>query len=768
MWHSIQFVIWPVLATCLIIARPLPAESLPVGSHPPALDYPHFPDRVHAVVWRNWQLVPPDRIAKVLGTDEANVRELATSMGLPAAGHVPERIQDRGFITIIRRNWHLLPYEQLLTLLDMSAEELAFSLREDDFLYIKLGSLKPKSAAVKYEKPSEEARRRAVRMKQTVQQHFGAGLHSRGEERFAFIDELSRTSGKAPPPIAQTRADRPLRYIYSYFGVFGDPLLDAKSDPFPDGLLEKLAEQGVTGVWLHVVLRQLAPGGPNFPEFGVGHEQRLANLRRLVDRAQRYGIDIYLYINEPRAQPFAFFEDRPEMAGLTVGDHKLMCTSVPQVRQWIGDSLTHVFREVPNLGGVFTITASENPTNCAYGGNHLACPRCGKRSDKDILVEVNRTIADGVHRANPEARVIVWDWGWRHHNNAPEIVAGLPKSVWFMSVSEWALTIHRGGIKQRVGEYSISAVGPGPRAQLHWQTAKDAGLKTVAKVQLNCTWELSSLPYLPVLELVARHCANLAQAGVDGTMMSWTLGGYPSPNLQVSKRFHDNPQADIDDVLRDIATARYGMEAATHARQAWAAFSRAFEQFPYNGGVVYNAPQQVGTANLLYGEKTGYHATMVGIPYDHLDGWRGGYPAEVFADQFAKVAQGWETGLLALQRVVDRTDAKHRNVAELDLGVARAAHLHFASVANQARFVMARDALAAGDLGDEARAQLREQLRMILTSEIDAAVQLYEIVKADSRIGYEASNHYFYVPLDLVEKVVNCEYLREEFGAATD
>ena len=37
----------------------------------------------------------------------------------------------------------------------------------------------------------------------------------------------------------------------------------------------------------------------------------------------------------------------------------------------------------------------------------------------------------------------------------------------------------------------MSAVGPGPRAQRHWTEAKEAGLKTVAKVQLNNTWELS-------------------------------------------------------------------------------------------------------------------------------------------------------------------------------------------------------------------------------------------------------------------------------------
>ena len=48
----------------------------------------------------------------------------------------------RGYVTLIRRNWHLLPYDQLLELLGMTPEQLAFTLREDDYLWIKLGSLK--------------------------------------------------------------------------------------------------------------------------------------------------------------------------------------------------------------------------------------------------------------------------------------------------------------------------------------------------------------------------------------------------------------------------------------------------------------------------------------------------------------------------------------------------------------------------------------------------------------------------------------------------
>ena len=53
-----------------------------------------------------------------------------------------------------------------------------------------------------------------------------------------------------------------------------------------------------------------------------------------------------------------------------------LCTSHPAVRQWMSDALAHVFRQVPDLAGVYTITASENLTNCASHGDWRSCQRC--------------------------------------------------------------------------------------------------------------------------------------------------------------------------------------------------------------------------------------------------------------------------------------------------------------------------------------------------------------------------------------------------------
>jgi len=47
----------------------------------------------------------------------------------------------------------------------------------------------------------------------------------------------------------------------------------------------------------------------------------------------------------------------------------------------------------------------------------------------------------------------------------------------------------------------------------------------------------------------------------------------------------------------------------------------------------------------------------------------------------------------------------------------------------------------------------------IAGEEMDLAKRQYAIAREDSTIAFEASNHYYYRPLDLVEKVLNCRYI---------
>ena len=732
---------------------PLPDEAgkkAPLGCEP-------FPSRLHQFVWRNWSVVPQTRLATVLATTPENVAQVAASMGLPPQGAILPAWQDKGYITVVRRNWHLLPYDQLLTLTGFTRERLRYALMEDDFLFIKLGSVKPACSPLRYAPPSEAERAAAGQLAAWLREEGVAeSLHEPEEPRFAFIDRLSRPDpalAAAPP---SDNSPFGLRFIFSYFAEYGDPLFDPEVASYPEGLLQRLAASGVNGVWVHTVLRTLAKD-PAFPEFGEGCERRIEGLRTLVARAGKYGLNVYLYLNEPRTMHHAFFEARPERAALrgvaAAGDTARLCTSHPEVRRWMSDALATVFTQVPGLGGVFSITASENPTSCASHRQQAQCERCKQRSYAEIIAEVNATIAQGVARGNPEAKVLAWDWGW-DDTQAAEIIARLPKNCWVQSVSEWSLPITRGGIASAVGEYSISAVGPGPRAAKHWSLARAAGLKTSAKVQVGATWEFCAIPYLPTLDLVAEHARNLASAGVDGVMLSWSLGCYPSPNLEVFQAFTKGAN-ETGPVLDRVAARQYGAAAAPRVREAWTAFSDGFREYPYHIGTLYNGPQHMGPANPLYLHPTGYRATMVGIPYDDLARWRSVYPAEVWITQMEKVRAGFARGCGLWGSLLPDVQKAARAEAGRELGLFRAAELHFAACANQARFVVARDRMQAAATEPE-RALCRSELRAAVRTELAAAKQLLPFAKADSRIGYESSNHYFYIPQDLLEKVLCC------------
>ena len=726
------------LLPCAAMAVELPGEN----GDKAALNYDWFPSRMHGFVFRNWTCVPQARLAEVVGATPEKVEALASAMGLPKQGAIDPDWLTRGYITVLRRNWHLLPYDQLLTLLGQSREQLRYNLLEDDFLFVKLGGMKPACEALKWDDALLDAAKYP-----TTKADVPPPPAVR-EPRFAFIPTLQAPSESAPRAAAGGASQFGLRFIFSYFADYGDPLGNPGVPSYPEGLLQRLAGQGVNGVWVHTVLRTLAKDAA-FPEFGEGCENRMANLRTLVARAEKYGIKVYLYVNEPRTMPAAFFEASPARAamrgvGTPEGTYR-MCTSNPEVRRWMRDALSDVFTRVPGLGGVFTITASENATSCAAHNVHPQCEHCKGRDYAEMIAEVNQTIRDGVKRAAPEAKVIVWDWGWHGHGDAVDIIAKLPEDVWFQSVSEWQLPIERGGIASAVGEYSISAVGPGPRAAKHWAAAKARGIKCVAKIQAGTTWELASFPYLPALNLVAQHARNLSATDVDGLMLSWSLGCYPSPNLEVFHRFTKG--ASVDAVLDTLAREQYGEKAAPLVRKAWTAFSDGFREYPYHVRTVYSGPQHAGPANPFYLRPTGYKASMVGIPYDDLDSWRAVYPEAVWIQQMRKVAKGFEDGCAVYAEAIAQLDGTAKADAQRELGMYRAEGLHFASCANQAAFVVARDK------GDTA------EMRRIVTDEIALVKALLPLVEADSRIGYESSNHYFYIPQDLLEKLVNCQHV---------
>ncbi len=712
-------------------------DILPSVSEKPALSFDWFSCRWQVILWRNWGLVPLERLAAALRANQTDLVAAAALLGLDPEQKADPNWLTRGYLTIIRQNWHICTYEQICTLLAISEEQLAFILKEDDFFWHKMGKLKPALAEAHY-RPLTAAEEEKTKAAASYLHALLPASSWQQENAFAFLEQFTRqlTDDERRAAQAEIRPNKSLRTVYSYFALYGDPLLTPELDPFPEALLAEYARMGVKGVWLQGILYQLV-NFPFAPEMSQDKEIRLANLRVLVQRAARYDIGVYLYFNEPRAMGEAFFAKYPDLRGTKEGDFYAMCSSQQSVQQYLQDAAFELFSQVDGLAGFFTITMSENLTNCySRKGEGQACPRCSKRKPWEIVAEVNNLLARGAKKANPKARAIAWNWAWPidWHNR---IMPLLTEGQIIQCTSETFLPTRIGGVAGHVVDYTMSLAGPGEHAKTFWKSAQASGLAASAKVQFNNTWEMSAVPWLPVFDQVAEHVQGLKAADVQHLQLSWTLGGYPSPNLKLANQLMDG-QGDVSSFMLDWLGAELG-GVADKAQQL---FSKAFANFPFHIGVLYVAPQNYGPMVPFQLEDTGYKASMIGFPYDNLDGWRAIYPRDIFYQQFAKLTEGWQKGLDLMQPYLGQStdfDDMWRQAA--------AAYCHFASTTHQIQFVLERDSTAN-----------KEVMRKIIAAERDIVLDLIKLRQEDSRIGYESSNHYYYSLHDLAEKLLNLKY----------
>ncbi len=544
------------------------------------------------------------------------------------------------------------------------------------------------------------------------------------------------------------------RIIYSFSSLYTGVLDQDTAVSFPDELLEGYGRRGINGIWLQAILYQMAPY-PFAPNLCVGWEKRLANLEALTHRAARYGIKVYLYINEPRNLPANAFENYPHLKGaeLRKGWHAL-CSSQPETKQYMKEAMQTLCRKVPLLGGFINITQSENRVLCCSQGIHTAeedlCPVCRNRKNSEVNAEAIQTMCDAIAEVAPQMKFFAWAWAWVQHlgkEDAWNLLRLLPKNAIVMQVSESQKKFNRGGIDSFVRDYSISIVGPGEPAKDMWKTAREHGLEVAAKVQINNTWECSSVPYLPVYENVAQHMKNLIDEGVEHMLLSWTLGGYISDNIKIASSYFFEEECVKTDAYEQVLAQNYG-PYADQVRQAVSYFCRGFDEYPFNVWHAYRSPCNSGAANLLYPEPSGMKATMTGFPYDDMEGWRGArprdsregtaYPPEILEDQYRKLCESWEKGLQILEGMP---------CCEF-YDMALYGYTLFKSTHNHIRYVNQRD-------GERNEAIMRDAI----ASERELALLAYRIMLRNAAVGFEAANHYYATRSNLIEKVVQCDYL---------
>ena len=695
-----------------------------------AWEMEHFPARFQFVIFRNWNRITVERIADVLNTSADQVIFEAERLGLSPYNEKSCSLWLKyGYLTIIRENWLLLNYSQLLKLLGFTEEQLYRVLMEDDFMFFKMGAGKPFCPEVFWHELSPAELQETAEIRAVIAPLTAA--HGK-EYEFDFLETLK----KAVPPAAQTAKNNHLRMAYCYCATFGDSLMPGAPDPFPEGVLAQYQAAGVNALWHPATLASLVPWTGD-EDYSADYQLRQESLRQMCTKLASYGIKLFLYINEPRFFTPEIAKRHPEWTGPLNEDNSgtfAVCINHPEVAQRLEDGFADLLRAVPELGGFMTITMSENLTHCLSRYQKEGCPRCAALPDASAnVIKVLECIANGIKKADSDADLIAWNWGWLPPWDL-EVVKKMPPEAILMCVSETGVETDCYGIKGSIIDYSIAHPGPGKVARRLWDFAKANNRKCIAKVQLNATWELSSLPYIPVPQLAKKHIDNLTAEGIEDFVVSWTLGGFPGGNIKLL-------ECSVARWCENIST-----EYAAQIEKACEYFSEGFSLFPFHETtLIYSGPQNFGCANLLYAEPSGRKSTMVGFPFDDMQAWcfNWHYPRKIMEQAFNEMCAKWQFGLEILEKIAP---ANSDNPAFQELyDMAEAGFCILRSSANQIAFYNQRD------VGHDT-----EKMAELVCCEEQLARRMLKVQQRDSRIGFEASNHYMYGENTLLEKILNC------------
>jgi len=590
-----------------------------------------------------------------------------------------------------------------------------------------------------------------------------------GFRRSPILPELSLTNR----PLLDFRIHR------SFFSPYYENELLPEVDPYPDEFLCRLAHYSVNGIWLHGLLRELVPS-QTFKEFGRDSERLLGRLNELIERAGSYGIKVYFYMAEPRGFPEGdeFWQRYPHVRGepsthamATPPTQYAMCTSTPEVKQYLQESSRELFQRAPGLGGLILVTASEQHTHCF---SHLdrcgsgidfdgidvykepTCPRCKDRDPVEIVCEVVNCIEDGVHSVAPEAKVIAWNWSWTMLEPEPHrrIIGGLSPNVTLMCGFERGGQVTRFGTTVPVDEYSLGYIGPSPRFLGCMEAAKAKGMDVAAKLQVVATHEMANCGYMPMPYNVCEKYRKLRDLGIKGVMQAWAFGNYPSLPLEVAGWYvwSENTQ-DIAWLLRGIITRDYGARHVEEVLQVYHIMRKAFDYFPMHQALVGRNPINRAPAYPFYLRPDGRPMALSYLPDrtygDSLEVWTDGFGEEKTAQCFRALADESAKALPVLDRI--EQDRNLPAAGRTDVAVCRAVYHQARSADLLMRFILERNS----NLGTDKEGELTEELQNIAREEIAHLRDFLPYVEREHILGFHGEAMEYLYTADMIRRKIN-------------
>lgn len=539
--------------------------------------------------------------------------------------------------------------------------------------------------------------------------------------------------------------------------------LDDSNDYYPEAYLARLARAGINGLWVSGLLRLLVPSR-TIPELGPP-AHRLHKLKAIVAKAQRYGIRIYFFCMEPRALP----ADHPAALAHPeiLGARNALCASEPRVLEYVREAMRTLFVEVPDLAGIINIFSGERPTTCWWNEKYVAqCPRCAHRPRAEMLSKTLNACMEGIRDASPTADLLAWTYMMDSVRETSPIAPLIevmtktdPRVTWLGNFEHGAFKTLCGK-RTQLHEYSLSCIGPSEPFVDLAQAARASGRRIYAKLQIGTTYELSSVPYIPVPGIVEAKLRRARKHGASGSMLTWIPGGFPGPMLGMAGLATFEPHASPTETLHRLAAIDWGETAAHKVVEAWNHFAESWQRYPFCNEVLYWGPITRGPAYLLHLEREDRLAKPYNFgltrkrepqPWeDHLSRWTGPFTPEEVIASFRDMATGWQRGIDALEAALAIAAPEYE--LNRQVALARAIQLHLRSAANVYTFYAVRDRLL--ETEGAGHRDLLNRMREVACDDLLIAETMRDCLKVEPWLGFMPEIFDFsYTPCRLAEKI---------------
>jgi hypothetical protein len=547
-----------------------------------------------------------------------------------------------------------------------------------------------------------------------------------------------------------------------------DELMD-DVDYYPDAYLSRLAHEGINGLWLTIEFRDLC--NTSLTEAPSNTEKRLYKLRRTVDKCLRYGIKTWVFCIEPAAfrPDDPLLKKYPELRGApNGGGDYCFCPSSDIADRYLYESTNWLFSQVPGLGGLINISYGERATTCLssiHGDSDvpLDCPRCGRIPRWKILHRSLGAMQRGMHTANPNAELISWFY-MPQANTHPDwmfdIAGHMPEGVVLQYNFESGALKTQAGKLRSGGDYWLSHVGPSANFARIADRAINAGTSLSAKIQVGCSHEVATIPFVPVPSLLYRKYKKMRQLGCAHVMQCWYFGNYPGVMNRAAGALALEAFDDSEDAfLARLARPEWGAAADTVVN-AWRHLAEGYENYPLTNMFQYYGPMHDGVVWPLFLNPALKPLTPTWLTAPYPSGDTIGECLDTFTLSEAlslcdKMTEHWQQGADLFLSLRPQFQNDPERLSDIDL--VEALGIQFKSGRNILRFYHLRALLMSGRIPDPLNTL--DAMMHLVEDEIGHSERMVKLCEQDSRLGFHSeAETYKYYPAKLRWRI---EQLRE-------